>query len=261
MTDSSDFPHTYDGLRQLVARLRGSDGCPWDREQTPLSLRSLLLEECYELIEAIDDNDTPATIEELGDVLFHVALQVQLAEEAELFDQARVVGALIRKLVRRHPHVFGDTEVIDAREVEANWEVTKRSEKAGPDASILDGVPKNMPALSYARSVQERAGRSGFDWEDLSGVLDKVTEELREMASARSDEEKERELGDILFSVVNAARWMGMDPEGALRQTNRRFYERFAAMERISEARGITFRELPLEAKESLWQEAKTMMG
>lgn len=255
MTDSSDFPNTYDGLRQLIARLRGPDGCPWDREQTPLSLRPLLLEECYELIEAIDDNDAAAILEELGDVLFHLVLQVQVAEEAGLFDQAQVVGALIQKLIRRHPHVFGDTEVTDARQVEANWEATKRAEKVRPDASLLDGIPKNMPALSYARSIQERAARSGFDWEGLSGVLDKVTELLREMAITRSDEERGRVLGDVLFSVVNAARWMGMDPEGALRQTNRRFYQRFATMERISEERGLTLHELPLEAKESLWQE------
>ena len=258
---SPEFPHTHDGLRHLVQRLRGPDGCPWDREQTPQSLKRLLLEECYELLEAIDESDTDRLLEELGDVLFHVVLQVQIAEEAGAFTHERVVRSLIEKLVRRHPHVFGDVRVVDAREVEANWEVTKRDERSNADASTLDGVPKNMPALSYAQSVQERAARMGFDWQDFSGVLDKVTEELAEIASARSDGETERELGDLLFSIVNAARWMGVDPEGALRQANRRFYSRFAAMERLSAHRGLSFRDLPLDAKESLWQEAKALEG
>ena len=261
MTDHPDFPHSYDGLSELVRHLRAPGGCPWDREQTPQSLKRLLLEECYELLEAIDESDTDRLLEELGDVLFHVVLQVQIAEEAGAFTHERVVRSLIEKLVRRHPHVFGDTRVVDAREVEANWEVTKLGERSNADASTLDGVPTSMPALSYAQSVQERAARMGFDWQDFSGVLDKVTEELAEIVSARSDGETERELGDLLFSIVNAARWMGVDPEGALRQANRRFYGRFAAMERLSAHRGLSFPDLPLDAKESLWQEAKALEG
>ena len=261
MTDRPDFPHSYDGLSQLVRHLRAPDGCPWDREQTPSSLRPLLLEECYELIEAIDEGDTDGLIGELGDVLFHVVLQVQIADEAGLFSQGQVMQALIQKLVRRHPHVFADTKVADAREVKANWEVSKQRERGRADASTLDGVPKSMPALSYAHSVQQRAARTGFDWEDFPGALDKVTEELAEIASARSAEETERELGDLLFSIVNAARWMGVEPEGALRQANARFYARFAAMEKLSRDRNLAFRGLSLDEKESLWQEAKALEG
>lgn len=245
----------------MLKRLRGPDGCPWDREQTHDSLKHLLLEECYELIEAIDEGDTDGLIDELGDVLFHVALQVQIADEAGLFGQGQVIQALIQKLVRRHPHVFADTKAADAREVEANWEVSKQRERGRADTSMLDGVPKSMPALSYARSVQQRAARNGFDWEDFSGVLDKVTEELAEIASARSAEATERELGDLLFSIVNAARWMGVDPEGALRHANSRFYARFVTMEKLGRDRDLAFRELSLDEKVSLWQEAKTLNG
>ena len=261
MTDRPDFPHSYDGLSQLVRHLRAPGGCPWDREQTPSSLRPLLLEECYELIEAIDENDNDALLEELGDVLFHVVLQVQIADEAGLFSQGQIMQTIIQKLVRRHPHVFGDTKVADAREVETNWEVLKQRERGGADSSALDGVPGQMPALSYAQAVQQRAARTGFDWEDFSGVLDKVTEELAEIASAPSDGETERELGDLLFSIVNAARWMGVDAEGALRQANRRFYSRFVTMEKLSRDRGLAFRGLSLDEQESLWQEAKALEG
>ena len=260
MTEMSEFPSTYEGLRLLVERLNGPEGCPWDREQTPQSLRPLLLEECYELAEALDEGDPSAVAEELGDVLFHVVTQLHMGEEAGLFDETQVAGGLIRKLVSRHPHVFGDAVAVEAGEVEASWEELKRAERSGRGESMLDGVPRSMPALSYARSVQGRAARLGFDWDDSSGVLEKLAEEIEEVGSAESDDEREREMGDVLFSVVNAARWMGVDPEAALRRTNRRFYDRFAAMERMCDERGLLFRKLPLEEKEALWQEAKRLL-
>jgi tetrapyrrole methylase family protein/MazG family protein len=261
MHHDQTFPSTYDGLLQLVQRLRGPDGCPWDREQTHQSVKRQLLEECYELVEAIEEGDADKMVEELGDVLFHVVFQTQIGTEEGELTQEQVLGSLIEKLVRRHPHVFGDEEVSDARDVEANWDAIKRLEAAGTEASILDGVPRQMPALSYAQTIQRRAARAGFDWEDAQGVLDKVAEELDELASAESLEERESELGDLLFSLVNAARWLGMDAEGALSQTNNRFYRRFAAMEGLCRERDLSFPELSLDEKEALWQEVKSKVG
>ena len=157
----------------------GRRAVPWDREQTPQSLRPLLLEECYELAEALDEGDPSAVAEELGDVLFHVVTQLHMGEEAGLFDETQVAGGLIRKLVNRHPHVFGDAVAVEADEVESSWEELKRAERSGRGGSMLDGVPRSMPALSYARSVQGRAARLGFDWVDSSGVLEKLAEEIR----------------------------------------------------------------------------------
>ena len=253
------FPGTYDGLLGLIRRLRGPDGCPWDREQTHASMKRLLLEECYELIEAVEQGDTGQLIDELGDVLFHVVFQIQIGEDTGKFTHRQVLDSSIEKFVRRHPHVFGDDTARDAREVETNWDAIKRKEREGSDASALDGVPKQMPALSYAQAIQTRAARSGFDWEGFQGVLDKVAEELDELRSARDDAERERELGDLLFSTVNAIRWLGTDAEGALRQSNARFYGRFATMERLSRERGLSFPDLTLAQKEALWQEAKAL--
>ena len=261
MSDQESYPSTYDGLVQLVERLRGMDGCPWDREQTRSSMKRLFLEECYELVESIEQADTKQLIEELGDVLFHLVFQVRIGKESGEFTQDQVFGTLIEKLVRRHPHVFGDVQVADARDVKQNWDAIKREERAGTDASILDGAPRRMPALSYAHAIQERAARTGFDWDDPRGVLAKLDEELDELQKARSAGEREQELGDLLFSLVNVARWMGADAEGALRHANSRFYQRFASMERLSRERGLSFPELSLDEKESLWQEAKRLVG
>ena len=253
------FPSTYDGLLGLVKRLRGPDGCPWDREQTHASLKRQLLEECYELIEAVEQGDTGQLVDELGDVLCHVVFQVQIGEDTGKFTHQQVLDSLIEKFVRRHPHVFGDESVEDAREVEANWDALKRKEREDSEASILDGVPKQMPALSYAQTIQTRAARAGFDWEAFQGVLEKVAEELEELKSARDDAAREHELGNLLFSTVNAIRWLGTDAEGALRQSNARFYERFVTMERLCRERGLSFPDLSLDEKEALWQEAKSL--
>ena len=176
--NSSDYPGTFDGVAQILQRLRGPDGCPWDREQTRDSLKSQFLEEAYELIEAIEQGDTEKIIEEIGDVILHVVYQVQIGEEAGEFNRERVFQTLVEKLLRRHPHVFGDASVADADDAVVKWQAIKQQERANTGASILDGAPKQMPALSYAQAIQERAARVGFDWEDIQGALDKITEEL-----------------------------------------------------------------------------------
>ena len=257
MTEDRRYSATYEGVVQVVDHLLGPDGCPWDKKQTHESLADMFLEECYELIEAIEEGDTAKMVEELGDVFFHVMFQLKLGEDGGRFDRKDVFRGLADKLVRRHPHVFADKWVPDAEGAIANWDAIKRQERAASGASILDGVPKNMPALAYAQAVQGRAERAGFDWDSFQGVLDKVAEELAEIEAAGSDEERERELGDLLFSVVNAARWLGIEAEASLRGTNRRFYQRYAIMERLSRERGLSFDTLTMDEKEALWQEAK----
>ena len=256
MTDDS-FPSSFEGIQQLVATLRSPDGCPWDREQSADSLKHLFLEECYELVEAIEEGDVEKIAEELGDVLFHGASQIQIAEEQGDFSGSDVFQQVIDKLVRRHPHVFGDVVMEDAEEAVPRWDQIKREEMAGTDRSILDGVPKAMPAMGYAQAVQGRAARMGFDWDDYAGVLEKVAEELRELEEVDTDDARESELGDLLFSVVNASRWLGVEAETALRKSNRRFYSRFTTMERLARDRSLDFESLSLDAKEELWQEAK----
>ncbi len=254
------FPPTFDGLQALVAGLRGPDGCPWDREQTAASMRSYVLEETYELLEAIEGGDSGPLVEELGDVMFHLAFHVQIAREDGRFDEADVFESVIGKLVRRHPHVFGDRKVSGAREALDSWQDLKRAERPeDDDRSILDGVPRSLPALAQAQVIQQRAAGVGFDWDDSGGALDKVAEEVAEVAHAVCEEERERELGDLLFSIVNAARWMGIDAEAALRGADARFRERFAGMERMSRERGLDLKSLDIDGKEALWQEAKRL--
>jgi tetrapyrrole methylase family protein/MazG family protein len=258
--DETRFSETFDGLMDLVARLRGPDGCPWDREQTRVSMARYVLEECYELLDAMENSDGGGIAEEIGDVMFHLAFQVQLGKEDRSFDERRVFRALIDKLTRRHPHVFGEAEVSSAREVVDNWQALKRKERAGAETSALAGVPKEMPALAQAQAVQVRAAGAGFDWEDPQGALGKVSEELAELDRAGSPGEREAELGDVLFSIVNASRWMDIDAEGALRTSTARFRRRFALMERLSRERHTDFEELSLGEKEALWQEAKRQL-
>ena len=254
------FPPTFAGLQSLVARLRGPEGCPWDREQTGASMRHFVLEETYELLEAIEEDEPGPLAEELGDVMFHLAFQVHMAKEQGHFDEAAVFQSVIDKLVRRHPHVFGDRKADGAQEVLDNWQDLKRAEKDEDDeSSILDGIPKSLPALAQAHAIQQRAAGVGFDWEDAGGVLDKVVEELAELADVEDEAEREREMGDLLFSVVNAARWMDIDSEAALRAADERFRQRFATMEKLARQRGVELKSLDLDAKEALWQEAKRL--
>ena len=252
---------SFQTLVDIVERLRSPGGCPWDREQTHASLKRNLLEECYEVLEAIDLGAGQALSEELGDVLAQVAFHAHIAKEAGEFDLADVLAQVNRKLVRRHPHVFGDAEVTDAREVERNWEKIKEAEKSkeGDKKSPVDGIPKDLPALTYAQLMQDRVGRAGFEWDDISGVLDKVVEEVEELRRAASHEEKTLELGDLFFTMVNLSRWLNIHAEDALRQANRRFQDRYTAMERLAADQGLDFAQLPLAAKEELWQEAKRL--
>ena len=252
------FSHLVD----LMAHLRGPDGCPWDREQTHDSLKRNLLEESYEVLEAIDQRNPVRLTQELGDVLLQILLHAQIASEAGDFTIDDVAESLRDMLVRRHPHVFGDTQVKDAQEVEDNWQYLKRQERQGEeDASLLGQVPVETPALAYSQLIQDRASRSGFDWDTLDGVLEKVAEEVQEINEASSQEAKAREFGDLLLALVNAGRWLGVHTEDALRRANARFYARFLGMERISRERGLSFADLPLEEKERLWQEVKANEG
>ena len=252
---------SFQTLVDIVARLRAPGGCPWDREQTHSTMKRNLLEECYEVLEAIDQESPQGLSEELGDLLAQVAFHGQIASEAGTFDLADVLTHINRKLVRRHPHVFGDVDIADAWDAERNWEKLKQAEKQaeGSAGSPVDGIPKDLPALAYSQLMQDRVAKVGFEWDDVSGVLDKVAEEVDELRRAANQEEKTLELGDLLFTMVNLSRWLGIRAEDALRQANRRFQTRYVTMERLAAGRGLDFAQLPLAAKEELWQEAKRL--
>jgi tetrapyrrole methylase family protein/MazG family protein len=253
----------FQTLIDIVERLRAPGGCPWDREQTHQSLKRNLVEEAYEVLEAIDAGDPMPLAEELGDLLVQVAFHADIAREAGDFQLSDVLSSINRKLVRRHPHVFGDINVADAREVERNWERIKEQERQekGEPKSLVDGIPKDLPALSYAQLMQDRVTRVGFEWDDISGVLDKITEEVRELQEAATDAEKVHELGDLFFSMVNLSRWLNIQAEDALRQANRRFQWRYNKMQELAQQRDQDFAGLALGDKEALWQEAKRLEG
>ncbi|MEE2700928.1 MAG: nucleoside triphosphate pyrophosphohydrolase [Chloroflexota bacterium] len=248
-------------LVDLMAILRSPEGCPWDREQTHQSLKRNLLEETYEVLEAIDGDTAHLLTEELGDVLLQIMFHSQIASESRTFDIVDVIEAIRSKLVRRHPHVFGETKMTDTKEVEDNWEKLKRQERANSQelTSLLGNLPLQMPALAYSQLMQDRASRSGFDWDTVEGVLDKVVEELEEIDQAATQEEKSAEFGDLLFTIVNAGRWLGVQTEDALRLSNARFYRRFMAMERIASEQGTAFETLSLEKKDRLWGKVKAI--
>ena len=250
----------FQSLVDVVARLRGPGGCPWDAEQTHESLKRNLLEECYETLEAIDAGEPMELAEELGDILVQVAFHADIARQSGHFDIADVLSAINRKLIRRHPHVFADGSASDARQVERNWEQLKaeeRREAGKPEPSAMDSVPAALPALTAAQLMQDRAARFGFDWDDADGVLDKLVEEIGEFRAAATPEERLDEFGDVLFALVNLARWSGIHAEDALRQANGKFRNRYQAMERLASEREQDFAALPLDDKEALWQEAK----
>ncbi|MBA7487080.1 Nucleoside triphosphate pyrophosphohydrolase/pyrophosphatase MazG [subsurface metagenome] len=250
----------FDALVDIIARLRASNGCPWDRKQTHSSLRENLLEECYEVLEALDEGDSGKLCQELGDLLMQVVLHAQIATEAGEFELGDVINSINTKLIHRHPHVFGSLRVKDAEEVLVNWEALKKEER-GADTSMLSSVPREMPALSYSREIQDRVARVGFDWEDISGVIDKLAEEVSEFKQADSRERKGQEFGDLLFTLANIARRLGIDLESALRQANRRFYHRFSCMEELCRQRGLNFAELSFDEQNALWEEAKRETG
>ena len=244
-------------------RLRQPDGCPWDREQTHASLRKHLLEEAYEVYDALERGATPALAEELGDLLLQVVLHAQLAAEAGVFDLADVQAAITRKIVRRHPHVFGDAVARTAADVNRQWERIKADERADAPASAagpgsaLDGISASMPALAASQEMQERAAALGYDWPDVEGVLDKVAEELAELADAADQRDRQEEFGDLLLVVVNVARRLGIESEAALRAANQKFRNRFRRVERMVAERGVRMRDLDFQALDDLWDAAK----
>ena len=254
-------PASFYGLVDIVARLRSPGGCPWDREQTHESLKRNLLEESYEALEAIDDGDPAKIAEEMGDILVQTVFHAQIASEAGTFTIDDVVAGISDKLVRRHPHVFGEVQAADAREVELNWDTLKEQETKGKRKSPVEGIPKDMPALAYAQLMQDRVGRAGFEWDDISGALDKLAEEIGELQNTKNDEERAEEYGDVLFMVVSLARWLGLQAEDCLRQSNLKFQKRYMAMAKIAVERGLDFSMLPLSEKQSLWEESKGRVG
>ena len=249
----------FQTLVDLVERLRAPGGCPWDREQTHQSLKRNLLEEAHEVLEAIDEGDPSVITEELGDLLVQIAFHADIAREAGQFSMGDVVERINRKLIRRHPHVFSDVKVSDAREVERNWERIKAEERAasGTSKSPVDGIPASLPALAASQLMQDRVARAGFEWDDVSGVLDKISEEIEEFRQAATYGEKTHELGDIFFALVNLSRWVDAHAEDVLRQANARFRSRYLGMEELAARRGVDFESLTLDEKEELWQEVK----
>lgn len=246
----------FDALVEIIARLRDPDGCPWDRNQTHASLRENLLSECYEVLAALDESDARQLGEELGDLLLQIVLHARIASEAGEFELGDVLRSINAKLIRRHPHIFGKTQVKDAEEVTLNWEALKEEERE-EGTSMLEGVPRQMPALGYSHEVQKRVARVGFDWEDLDGIIDKLVEEIAELRQADSQAQKAAEFGDLLFTLVNIARRQGIDAEAALRATNRKFYRRFSRMEELCRQRGLKLRELSFAEQNALWEEVK----
>ncbi|MBI2832554.1 MAG: nucleoside triphosphate pyrophosphohydrolase [Chloroflexi bacterium] len=256
MPFTEDELRKFDTLVDIIAKLRAPDGCPWDRKQTHLSLREHLLEECYEVLEALDEGDSEDLRGELGDLLLQIVLHAQIASEAGEFELGDVMMGINAKLLHRHPHIFGNVKVKDADEVAHNWEALKQEEREA-GASILDSVPKHMPALSYAQEIQQRVARVGFDWKDDNGVIEKLTEEVAEFKKAKSRKQKVNEFGDLLFTLANIARRMEIDLETALREANRKFYRRFRYMEELCRERGLSFDKLSFDEQNALWEEAK----
>lgn len=251
---------SFEGFQELVAHLRAPDGCPWDREQTHQSLRPHLLEEAYEVLAALDEDDAEALGEELGDLLLQIVLHAQIACEYGEFTMSDVIRRIHTKLIHRHPHVFRGLEVDGKEQVILNWERLKAAErqiKGRAEKGLLDGVTISLPALAQAESYQKRAARVGFDWNNLQGVLDKIVEEIQEVRQTSDPEARASEIGDLLFAVVNLARWLSVDAESALRQANARFRERFEYIEEAARAQARDLSQFSLEEMDELWNEAK----
>ena len=244
----------------IIRRLRGPGGCPWDQKQTPQDVKAYLIEELYELLEGIDADDPALLQEEVGDILFMIAFLVNLYEEKNVFTMAQALAQVTAKMVHRHPHVFGDTQVRSADDVKANWQALKQQEGKKPKASHLDGIPANLPGLSRSWFLGAKAAEVGFDWAGPRDVLRKVREEIDELEAEieRGDTARAAaETGDLLFSIVNLARHLGIEPEQALRTTNDRFTGRFAYIEQVLQSQGKKLKESSLAEMDALWQEAK----
>ena len=257
----TDKPYS-DGIAaifEVVHRLRQPDGCPWDREQTHESLRPYLLEETYEVLEAIDSGDDAKLMEELGDLLLQVAMHAEIADQEGRFDVAQVSEAVAAKMVKRHPHVFGDKSVADADEVLRNWEHQKIHEarSAGNTESVVDRVPASLPSLAWTLGLQKRAARVGFDFASPSAAAESVAEEARELAETGDHDRAFEEMGDLLFAIVSLARTMKINPEDALRVAGQRFRKRFAATEAAVRKEGKSLGELSEEEKLQAWEESR----
>jgi len=251
---------SFEAFLEVVAHLRSPEGCPWDREQTHQSLRPYLLEETYELLNALDEHNLKKIREELGDLLLQIFLHTEIASENGDFTIADVLHGIHTKIVNRHPHVFAAVKVDDSQMVVRNWERLKAEERVADgnaQKSMLDGVPTVLPALNQADQYQRRVARVGFDWSTIDGVQEKVVEELNEVKTAKNKNQQAQEIGDLLFAVVNLARWYGVDPESALRETNARFKQRFVHMEQEAKRLQRNLPEMSLVEKDELWERAK----
>lgn len=251
--------NAFESFMEIVAHLRAPDGCPWDREQTHETLRTHLMEEAYETLESIDSGNPVSMREEFGDLLLQIVLNAQIAGEAGSFRMSDVIKGIHHKIVHRHPHVFGDIELSDVDGVLQNWERLKEAERGQrqEDKGLLDGVPLSLPALTQAQEYQDRAARVGFDWPEIQGVLDKIAEEIEEVKHARNAEQLEGEVGDLLFALVNLARWKKIDAESALRRSNQKFKHRFGYVEQGAKALGRSLSDMKLEEMDALWTVAK----
>jgi MazG family protein len=260
----------FEKLVEIMARLRGPNGCPWDKQQDRNSLKPMLVEETYEVLEAIDNNDADGLSEELGDLLLHVVFQAQLGKEDGGFDIDKVIDGICDKLIRRHPHVFGDETASTPEEVIKNWEAIKAQEKTRKlknrtpeQRSLLEGIPSKLPAIHEAHQIASRAARVGFDWPDIQGVFDKLEEETHELREAMTGPENSRqsrledEIGDILFVIVNLARFLKIDSESALKRANRKFKARFQHMEAKLADAGKSLDGTSLDEMQNLWEQAK----
>jgi tetrapyrrole methylase family protein/MazG family protein len=252
--------HAFETFHEVIAHLRAPDGCPWDRKQTHQSLRQHLIEEAYEVIDAIDAADPSKLAEEFGDVLLQIFLHAQIGYETDEYRLADVVKGINDKIIRRHPHVFAETIVDGEGQVLTNWEAIKKEERkqnGEEEKGILDGVPKALPALHLALEYQDRAARVGFDWPEVDGVLDKIREEIDEVHGSQNQAELADELGDLFFVLVNLARWKKVDAEAALQAANRKFKRRFGHIEKRARELGRALPEMSLQEMDALWDEAK----
>lgn len=252
---------SFEAFAEIVAHLRAPDGCPWDKEQTHQTLRKHLMEESYETLSAMDANDIDGMREEFGDLLLQIVLNSYIAYQDKEFTFTEVTKHIYDKIVRRHPHVFGDVKLDGVDGVLQNWEKLKEKERKGKkeDKGILDGVPAALPALNQAQEYQDRAARVGFDWPEIEDVLDKVREEIEEVKTAENPEQVKAELGDLFFVLVNLSRWRGVDAESALREANLKFKRRFAYVEKNAKTQGKNLSDMSLEEMDSIWNEAKRL--
>ena len=254
MTADSAFKELYD----IVVRLRGPGGCPWDIEQTPSSLRGSLVEETYECLEAIDEKDPAHISEELGDLFLLATMISYMHEQEGKFSVADALSNVGKKLIRRHPHVFGEVKVKDSAEVLNNWaEIKVKQEGRKPKDSVLDEVSGGLPPMERSFKLQKKAAKAGFDWQDIEGVAEKIKEELDEVRAAKNETETEEELGDLLFSVINLCRYLKIEPSAALNRTNNKFIERFKYVEKKMKETGQEMKKENLNIMDKYWNEAK----